>query len=385
VRIPRVFVSSTCFDLRQIRRDLKEFIEGSLGYEAVLSEFPSFPVDPDQTTVDNSRRVVRSVCDIFVLVVGGRYGTIDKQSGKSITNQEMIEARLAGLPIYVFLDRTVDALLPAWRDNPELTHPAIDDNRVLAFADEIKRSLHWIFPFDSAQEIVETLKVQWAYLFMDSLDKRRIFSDSDPAVRLGLTGKALEIALRQERGWEYRLFEVLLAEQLNKHAQLRRDVDIRFAPRLSQRFSSDRELVAWVEGRLAAGRKILSAWNGVMEQVNDAFGAPGVPGDAEKIVYVASSLGDIYRSALAWRLEFDQLEVTEELEAFREAASHYMDDVTASFQRALDDLRGFLSDFDSQYQPGKKRTYELIWTVSVPQDIQDRFTAELERLKERYA
>ena len=350
-----------------------------------MSEFPSFPVDPDQTTVDNSRRVVRSVCDIFVLVVGGRYGTIDKQSGKSITNQEMIEARLAGLPIYVFLDRTVDALLPAWRDNPELTHPAIDDNRVLAFADEIKRSLHWIFPFDSAQEIVETLKVQWAYLFMDSLDKRRIFSDSDPAVRLGLTGKALEIALRQERGWEYRLFEVLLAEQLNKHAQLRRDVDIRFAPRLSQRFSSDRELVAWVEGRLAAGRKILSAWNGVMEQVNDAFGAPGVPGDAEKIVYVASSLGDIYRSALAWRLEFDQLEVTEELEAFREAASHYMDDVTASFQRALDDLRGFLSDFDSQYQPGKKRTYELIWTVSVPQDIQDRFTAELERLKERYA
>ena len=35
--VPRVFVSSTCYDLKYIRENLKYFIR-SLGYEPVLSE-----------------------------------------------------------------------------------------------------------------------------------------------------------------------------------------------------------------------------------------------------------------------------------------------------------------------------------------------------------
>ena len=33
-----VFVSSTCYDLMQIREDICRFIEKELGYEAMLSE-----------------------------------------------------------------------------------------------------------------------------------------------------------------------------------------------------------------------------------------------------------------------------------------------------------------------------------------------------------
>jgi hypothetical protein len=49
---PSVFVSSTCYDLNQVRLDLKRFIEG-LGYEAVVSEHPAFPVNPQVGTVIN--------------------------------------------------------------------------------------------------------------------------------------------------------------------------------------------------------------------------------------------------------------------------------------------------------------------------------------------
>lgn len=40
-KLPTVFVSSTCFDLSQVRHDMKQFIE-TIGYEPLLSEFDSF-------------------------------------------------------------------------------------------------------------------------------------------------------------------------------------------------------------------------------------------------------------------------------------------------------------------------------------------------------
>jgi hypothetical protein len=100
-RIPAVFVSSTSYDLDQVRADLKQFIE-RLGYDAVLSEYPSFPIDPDVKTVENCLRAVDRSADIFILVVGGRYGS-QTGEGKSITNLEYLRARFKEIPINAFV------------------------------------------------------------------------------------------------------------------------------------------------------------------------------------------------------------------------------------------------------------------------------------------
>ena len=72
-RRPTIFVSSTCYDLKQIRQNIKDFIENELGYEAILSEYDSFPINPDINTVNNCLRVVEERADIFVLIhAGGR-------------------------------------------------------------------------------------------------------------------------------------------------------------------------------------------------------------------------------------------------------------------------------------------------------------------------
>lgn len=83
---PAIFVSSTCYDLKQIRQNIRDFIEDDLGYEAILSEYDSFPIDPDKDTIDNCLRVVEERADILVLIVGGRYGYITNHGEKSITN-----------------------------------------------------------------------------------------------------------------------------------------------------------------------------------------------------------------------------------------------------------------------------------------------------------
>src|SRR5262245_32105939 len=107
---PTVFVSSTCYDLRQLRQDLRQFFE-SLGYEPLISENPAFPVNPQANTLDNCIQAVRDRADIFVLVIGERYGHI-APSGHSITNLEYLEARAKGVPIFVFLTEPLINLLP---------------------------------------------------------------------------------------------------------------------------------------------------------------------------------------------------------------------------------------------------------------------------------
>ena len=70
---PRIFVSSTYYDLKHIRSSLELFIE-SLGFEPVLSEKGDIPYNPDHP-LDESCYREAGTADLFVLVVGGRYGS----------------------------------------------------------------------------------------------------------------------------------------------------------------------------------------------------------------------------------------------------------------------------------------------------------------------
>lgn len=95
LRKPSIFVSSTCFDLKQIRADIKAFIENDLGYDVLLSEQDSFPVNPNISTIDNCLNAVTGRADILVLVIGGRYGSV-ADSGLSVTNMEYLRAHAKG-------------------------------------------------------------------------------------------------------------------------------------------------------------------------------------------------------------------------------------------------------------------------------------------------
>jgi hypothetical protein len=123
---PSVFLSSTCYDLGQLRVDLGTFIERDLGYTAMMSEHPSFPIDPDTTTIENCRRRVDQDADVLVLVVGARHGTVDPATSRSITNIEYVTAKAKGIPVYAFVHKPVLAALPLWRGLLEQTlvsHP----------------------------------------------------------------------------------------------------------------------------------------------------------------------------------------------------------------------------------------------------------------------
>lgn len=136
---PTILVSSTFYDLKQVRADRRAFIADALGYRALISEDPSFPIDPDSTAIENCRQRVERDTDVLVLVIGGRYGSIDSRTAKSVTNLEYLTARAKGIPIYAFVDKRVLTLYDVWTQDKSLSLASqVDTPLLFEFIDQVR-------------------------------------------------------------------------------------------------------------------------------------------------------------------------------------------------------------------------------------------------------
>lgn len=89
---PTVFISSTIYDLRDLRSALKFWLE-ELGYKVMLSEFNDFLKKPDQNSYEACLEAIGQA-DYFVLIIGHRAGGwFDAAQKISITRQEYRTAR----------------------------------------------------------------------------------------------------------------------------------------------------------------------------------------------------------------------------------------------------------------------------------------------------
>jgi hypothetical protein len=180
---PRIFVSSTYYDLKHVRSSLHNFIE-SLGFEAVLSEKGDIAYSPDMPLDESCYREVTSA-DIFVLVVGGRYGSEASDGGKkrsrefyeryeSVTKKEFEEAIRRDIPTYVLVEQSVHSEYHTYLRNKESTSVAyahVDSVNIFKFIEHIL-SLPRNNPtqtFEKFSDIERWLREQWAGLFRELL------------------------------------------------------------------------------------------------------------------------------------------------------------------------------------------------------------------------
>lgn len=186
---PRVFVSSTYYDLRHIRDRLEHFID-SLGYEPVLFESGDIAFDHERP-LDVSCYDEVDRCQILVLIIGGRYGS--PASGEalpegteleklyadynSITKKEYERARRLDIPIYIFVESGVLSEFDTYRENREKTdtkYAHVDNVSVFRLLDDIMAQPrnNFVRGFARFDDISGWLKEQWAGLFANLLSKR---------------------------------------------------------------------------------------------------------------------------------------------------------------------------------------------------------------------
>jgi len=311
MRPPAVFVSSTFYDLRQIRADLRDFL-ASLGLEPILSEFTSFPVDPDASTFENCLKTVEQKADIFILIIGGRYGSVVEE-GTSITNLEFLRAHAKGIPVYSFVDKSLLSMLPVWKANPDADfRSAVDTPKVFEFIGQIRDSgERWVFPFETAQDICGTLRTQLSYLFKDGLDIRsRVYgTDAVPSKLRHLSGEPMRLLIERPDFWEYLLFGETLRLEIEKHRDVRWDWEygLVFGDQMEMDLS---ELVQWIGVKIEEGKRLWRVAEALlMNAFPKAVRPPGISGNPEHLYYVAMRLGEIYREVLKWKLDFHRLSI----------------------------------------------------------------------------
>lgn len=166
----RVFVSSTYYDLKQVRSDLEQFIK-SMGYEPILFEKGNVTYGKEKKLEHYCYEEVGNA-DIVVCIVGGKFGSESEQGG-SITQTELKTAHESGKLVYIFVDRNVLTEYRTWLNNKgkDVNYSYVDNTAIYKFLEEVYKfqNNNQIIGFENSLEIVSYLKEQWSGLFQSFL------------------------------------------------------------------------------------------------------------------------------------------------------------------------------------------------------------------------
>jgi uncharacterized protein DUF4062 len=286
----------------QIRQAIADFI-ASVGYRALLSELPSFPVDPSASTVENCKRRVEQDADMLVLVIGGRYGSAADKDAKSVTNVEYLTARAKGIPVFAFVEKRVLAHLLTWERNPQgdFLH-VVDTPKLFEFIRQVRsEDSVWMHEFEKAADITDVLRIQWALLMADGLAWRRRIGGRGAeldALR-GLQGEALRVAIEKPGSWEYKLFAHAVTDVVHAHGDLRREHKLGVVHPPGEDVGDNP--LQWVSARLHEGMAIADNFGRLGNAaLQEAVGPLGQPGSVAEVAFVAREFGHLYRSAIQW-------------------------------------------------------------------------------------
>jgi Domain of unknown function (DUF4062) len=207
---PRIFVSSTYYDLKHIRSSLDNFIE-SLGYDSVLSEKGDIAYSPD-IPLDESCYREASGADIFVLIIGGRYGSSASNEEKkpsrtffdrydSITKKEYDAAWSKDIPIYILIEQNVYSEYHTYlrnKNTKNIQYAHVDSINIFQVIEEIlsRPRNNPVRTFERFPEIEAWLKEQWAGLFRELLQRvsnqKQISNLSSQVETLGAINSTLQ-------------------------------------------------------------------------------------------------------------------------------------------------------------------------------------------------
>lgn len=188
---PKIFISSTCYGLEDIRASIKHHLESELDTVVYLSEDSTFPVRSNKHSFDICLDAIEE-CDVFILIIDKRRGGVyEKRNNKniSITRKEYEWAFSKDKKIITFVRREVFNFRNKFKlrlkkerelrkglrsktyfqEFQNILGDKSIDYEALEFIDLInsQQKNNWIFFYDTSKEIHEDLDNQMGYLLDD--------------------------------------------------------------------------------------------------------------------------------------------------------------------------------------------------------------------------
>lgn len=379
-----IFISSTCYDLSQIRQDLFEGIS-SLGHHPILSESKDFPVNPKLTAAENCIEAVKREADIFVLIIGNRYGS-SLTSGKSITNSEFEAALMKGIPIYTFSLKQMVAILPVWKKNPNAVFDSIvDDNKIFEFLDEVrsKQSL-WNFEFEKAQDILEILRVQLSHLLRSSLEAKKRIDTVDRYLFNSVSGKALGLLTEKPENYEIRLLFQMISDSVDMKRDLKRDCKHSIIIKAGPSLNNIKSFSDWQSKKIDQIFRFIESVNNLFSAINHYHSSYKSESDVDGFSYIARRYGDLYGFLLEWVIDVRSVNVPDSFKAVLLALSELPLNAIQQMEEFPSKALEKIDDAESKLKKGIIDSGDkvlLSLKLSVDNDVEARFHKELSVLE----
>jgi hypothetical protein len=173
-----VFVSSTCYDLLDLRAELQTTLTEA-GMTPVLSDRmdSGFKVVPDANSIETCLANVRA-CDAFIIVLSRRYGPtleVAGYAGLSATHVEYQEAVRLGKRIHMYVRDRLEADFTVWKKNREhrekLSFPWCEDGKLFDLIGEHRKltdersQSNWLWTFRDSVELKARLRADFRQEF----------------------------------------------------------------------------------------------------------------------------------------------------------------------------------------------------------------------------
>jgi len=380
---PNVFVSSTCFDLSQVRRDIEETIE-KIGFNPILSDRNTFPINPNEELIENCINNISKNADILLLIIGNRYGS-KFESGKSITNIEYDTARNIGIPIFVFIKAEILNYLDVWKSNKDGDFSnQVDSIDIFKFVSKIREDDKvWSFDFSSAQDISSTFISQMAFRFKELLDINRQLNHSETSlIWERISAKARKILLYQNNLYEIDFFIQVLSDELNKLTELRLNYDYNVLSSCSLRIEDNLELHRWFKTQMKSLTNYINTFDVLINKLfRKYYGEPGVPSDIKSLLLIAQSYRKLLEEMLRWSLNVKNISVAKESEELLSTFSQYLDKPINTCLEFPDILKAKIQNGRERLSKGEKNIHlEIILTIDIDEKVSQRFNYLLNRL-----
>jgi len=205
--IPKVMISSTCYDLKQIRENLEAFIR-SIGYDPIRSDKGDIGYNITDTLKSDCFLAAQQ-CDILVGIVGGTFGS-EASPDDSITMREMKTALEHKKQIYVFVENNVLTEFRTYNVNltkkgekfarEDVSYSYVNDTRIFDFIKEMyehESERVVIHGFQTSSEISDFLKKQWANLLQVYLNHKERDGQSGAYSKINDSADRLDVLIKQ--------------------------------------------------------------------------------------------------------------------------------------------------------------------------------------------
>lgn len=210
--IPRVFISSTYYDLKHVRNDICDFIK-NLGYTPVMHDKGGVAYT-QVDTLENSCYSELATCDIVICIIGNHFGTQSANSDFSITMEELRAAIKNKKKIYIFIAKDVFIENRTYIQNKGLGDfkPAYaDDIKIHQFIEELQETVknNPIESFETTTDIINSLRNQFAGLFQNLLSRDASLTEAKTAYDLQETTENFKELLQNFQQESERMFTAL--------------------------------------------------------------------------------------------------------------------------------------------------------------------------------